>query len=370
MKLSAQLITIGTEITSGEVVNSNASWISLRLEELGIRVYSHLSVRDQREEIHQALNFAQHPLVIITGGLGPTSDDLTRECVAVYTKKPLDFDNDVWNALKALYEKRGLPLREAHRWQCHFPRGSERLKNDVGTALGFYQFVSGQHYFVLPGPPRELEDMWLNEVEPRLKSILTQSGLAETRTWQRWTCLGAPESEVAEVVEQVLKDHPGVEVGYRAQVPYVRVKVYTDPQIEKDLLVAIDSALKPWTVARGHEDLAEQLILEWPDPVLSICDSLTETGLAERLFKARQKLKRDSPTLHYSDKKLAGEPGLEVQAKGESFNVRSVFARGSLSESRTLPYKLPLNSERGKRSVTEWAIWMALCALRARASQP
>jgi nicotinamide-nucleotide amidase len=123
--LSAQLLTIGTEITSGEVVNSNASWLSLRLEEMGVRVRTHLTVRDCKEEILHALSFLnESKLIVVTGGLGPTSDDITRECMALFTRDTLEFDERVWRDLQTLYAQRGLPLREAHKWQCFHRRAS------------------------------------------------------------------------------------------------------------------------------------------------------------------------------------------------------------------------------------------------------
>jgi|GEM_PF-4462106 len=364
--LSAQLITIGTEITSGEVVNTNASWLSLRLEELGIRVFSHLSVRDQRDEILNALTFAKHPLVFVTGGLGPTSDDITRDCMAVHTGVPLDFDNAVWAELKALYERRGLPLREAHRWQCHFPRGSQRLFNSVGTALGFYQEFDGRKYFVLPGPPRELEGMWFEQVKPRIESSLGPV----TQDWVRWTCLGAPESEVAEKVEPILAGS-GMEVGYRAQVPYVKVKVFAS-LAQQSLVDGIEKALKPWIVARGQEDLAEELLRAWPDEKLEVADLLTGPVMVDRLWAGRsvlEKKKLKCPEILFRNFGPSVPCGIRVSGDGEELITEVRSSKGSKTERKVLPYKLPLNSERGRRSAAEWAIWTALCAVKARDSQ-
>lgn len=357
--LSAQLITIGTEITSGEIVNSNASWISLRLEEMGIRVYSHLTVRDQREEILGVLDYAKHPVIVVTGGLGPTSDDITRDCLAEFARVPLEFDDTVWEDMKALYERRQLPIREAHRWQCRFPLGSERLTNSVGTALGFSLQYQDRQYFVLPGPPRELEAMWNEEVSPRLQKKLG----TPTHDWVRWTCLGVPESEVAEKVEPVIQGQ-GIEVGYRAQVPYVKVKVFVSPA-QKNIVDGIEAALKPWIVARGQDDLAEQLLREWPEPQMSIGDQVTGVGLLDRLFQAQAALQKRGekiPTLNFSS---TDKGNFLLTARGEEFCVRTPWGETT----KTLPYKLSLNSERGKRSAAEWAIWIALSASRARESQ-
>ncbi len=365
--LSAQLITIGTEIVSGEVVNTNASWLSTRLERVGVRVLTHLSVRDQRQEIAQALAFAKAPLVFVTGGLGPTSDDITRDCMAIHTGVPLDFDNQVWTDLKALYEKRALTLREAHRWQCHFPRGAEKLNNSAGTALGFKQTLGVQQYFVLPGPPRELAAIFEEEVIPRLKAA--KEGGAK---WVRWTCLGVPESEVAEKVEAIIAGRE-IEVGYRAQVPYVKVKLNLKPD-QMSLVSEIEAALGSWIVAHGEQDLAEEFLKAWPDPQLEVVDLITDVGLLDRLFAARASLEKSGiqvPQIKFrNDGGAADSYGLRTSAAGEELVTEVRSSKGSSTERRTLPYKLPLNSERGKRSAAEWAIWTALCAVRARDSQP
>ncbi len=355
---SAQLLTIGTEITSGEVLNSNASWLSLRLEELGLRVLSHLSVRDDRDEIAQALaQLAGADLIFVTGGLGPTSDDVTRECMALFTGDKLEFDEQVWRDLQDLYARRGLPLREAHKWQCNFPRTSTRLKNPIGTALGFYQNFNGRHYFVLPGPPREIEGMWSEEVKPRVTMLLKPGSSAWTR-WTRWTCLGVPESEVAEKVEPIIKD-TGIEIGYRAQVPYVKIKIYADPLKDAALIAKIGEALKPWVVAHGHDDLAAELLRRWPAPSLKIVDLLTDARIARRLFE--QKIA--APELEYHTRGEFKE-GIFIHADGEQFVVEVKTDFLAFVEKQILPFKVDLQSERGKRSVTEWALWIAVKHLR------
>lgn len=363
--LSAQLITIGTEITSGEVVNTNAAWLSRQLEDMGLRVLSHLSVRDQRDEILGALESADAEVIIVTGGLGPTSDDITRDCLAAYTNCPLEFDDSVWADLKALYEKRQLPLREAHRWQCHFPLGSERLLNPVGTALGFYQLHNRRHYFVLPGPPRELEGMWQESVRDRLLAFAPRT----SKKWIKWTCLGAPESEVAEVVEPAVQNS-GLEVGYRAQLPYVKVKVYAE-STDHEVIGRIESALSKWIVGRGEDDLAIEFLKLWPVEGLRVCDEATQGILVQRLLAASAELSKaeESPKILFSN--FGGLPGdgLWIRIEGDEFVTRMNAGVNSIEERKSLPYKIPLSSERGRKSIAEWALWAAVKRLRTANTQ-
>jgi nicotinamide-nucleotide amidase len=355
----ARLVTIGTEITSGEVVNSNAAWVSIKLEEQGARVFSHLSVRDQKDEILRALESCDPgDLVVVTGGLGPTSDDITRECMALHCKRPLEFDTAVWEQLRSSYEKRGLPFREAHKHQCFFPQGSERLTNPAGSALGFALEQDGRHYFVLPGPPRELEAMWTAEVGKRLGHLLPKSG----KEWVRWTCLGAPESEVAELVEKVIAGQ-SLEVGYRAQVPYVKVKLYLNLGTHAGVIKSMDQVLAPYLVGRGTQDLAEELLQRWPVPELHIHDEVTEGLLSLRLLKAKS---TQIPRIGLHISAPAAGYGMFLSNKDGDLVTELRLPTGVITEQRTLPYKVPLASERGRRSAAEWAIWSCVKALRAQ----
>lgn len=348
------MLTIGTEITSGEIVNSNASWISLRLEEMGVRVLTHLTVRDHKQDILSALNhLSEGNFIIVTGGLGPTSDDLTRECMAAYWQDKLEFDQAVWAELETVYKQRGLPLREAHRWQCQFPVMSDRLKNPAGTALGFAMEFSGRNYFVLPGPPKELEGMWNLEVEPRLRKLLKPTPMK----WVRWTCLGVPESEAAEVVEPVVAGS-GLEVGYRAQIPYVKIKVYADPIKHAGVIAELENVLGKWIVARDQQDLAGELLDLWPSGHLKVIDEVTDARFTQRLIEQ----KKSKPTIHYTNVQTDGIPenienSIRLSAAGELLTVSVKTTHRTFTETITLPFKVQLNSERGKRSATEWALW-------------
>lgn len=346
-------------------MNSNAAWVSLRLENLGVRVASHLTVRDNPDEILEGLRACNADLVIVTGGLGPTSDDVTRECLARHCGTDLEFDDSVFAGLEKLYRERGLHLREAHKHQCRFPIGSERLPNPVGTALGFVL----KNYFVLPGPPRELEGMWREEVEPRLKKILPQKN---SHRWIRWTCLGLPESEVAELVEPVIAE-TGLEVGYRAAVPYVKVKVYCDPVEDRQVLSAIESALGDAVVAHDFTDLAEELLAVWPLPTLRVVDYVTDGMMAHRLFGAQRELRsRGEKFPHLSvqseqaqSSEWAGE-GIELRRHGEELVLTMKAGGVVVNERMSLPYKLSLSAERGRKTSAEWAIWFCVRKFRAR----
>ncbi len=362
----AALLTIGTEITSGEIVNSNAAWISTRLEALGVRVSSHLSVRDNPDEMMRALEFLSDVnLVVVTGGLGPTSDDCTREVLAKHFGDQLEFREAVWVALQKFYLERGLPLRDAHRHQCHFPSGAEALPNAVGTALGFFRKHKAQLFFALPGPLRELQTIWQDEVEPRLAPLIRKSPLK----WVKWTCLGSPESEIAELVEPILKNSE-IEVGYRAQWPYVKVKIFVDPIEDREFIERVDQALSPFIVGRGSEDLAMQFIELWPGQRLRVLDRVSETELVTRLCSASKTKKNIEIEFKIGSSSVDHEADfdLELSKQDGGFQIDLFLNQKKYSYKMTLPFKIPLDSERGRKAAAEWTMWFAVKTLRGTAT--
>lgn len=368
--MKAQLLTIGTEITCGEVINTNASWVSRKLENIGIRVQAHLSVRDQREEMLGALKFlTQDPeceIVIVTGGLGPTTDDITRNILSEWTKRPLEFDDSVWQELVETYGKRGLILRESHKQQCLFPKDCDRLRNPVGTALGFYQKFEGRHYFILPGPPRELEEMWSIGVAPRLEQLAQ----ATSYRWQHWTNIGIPESEIAELVESVIGGK-SIEVGYRASIPYVRTKLYLDSTNSLHQKVQREVSEKLAFSSIGTEDLAERFLRSLSGyRRLHIQDEVTGVKLAQRLFTARD------TTGHSIDLSVGISPfnndvnkdqevttntaHLKVTNAANGFKTELRLKDRTIEEVKELPYRISLKTDRGRTAATEWILWSCL----------
>lgn len=271
MQLNATVLAIGTEITSGEVVNSNAAWIADQAERLGFFVSKHIAVPDDRQLILKTLQSieaeakseAKPHVVVITGGLGPTTDDITRELVAEWTGTKLEFSEVIWQELQSLFKKKGLDARVSHRHQCFFPKTSQILRNTLGTAHGFQMIYHHLKVFVLPGPPKEIQAMWEVSVRPELQRLGSQSS-SQLHTW---TCLGLRESELAEKVEAYMAGK-GCTIGYRATVPYVKVKVWiptvSNSEMQKresnHLLEGIESLLSPWLVAKGKADPIEPLV--------------------------------------------------------------------------------------------------------------
>lgn len=173
---SAEILCVGTELLLGEVINTNAAYLSLRLAELGISVYHQSVVGDNPERLAEELeaSLGRADLVILTGGLGPTCDDLTKETAASLFGLEMEIDEKALNDIKSFFEKTGRAMSKNNEKQALVPIGCEVLYNDWGTAPGIAiegkegDRLAGKVAILLPGPPREMRNMFEARVKPYL----------------------------------------------------------------------------------------------------------------------------------------------------------------------------------------------------------
>ena len=166
----AEILSVGTELLMGQIANTDAQYISRRLAELGVAIYRHTTVGDNPERVKEALGEAlsRADIVITTGGLGPTEDDLTKEMVAEYFHLPMALDAASLRAIEAFMNRIGQPMSENNRKQAFFPKGALILPNARGTAPGCVVEEGDKAVAVLPGPPHELKDMFDKQLAPYL----------------------------------------------------------------------------------------------------------------------------------------------------------------------------------------------------------
>ena len=166
----AEILSVGTELLMGQIANTDAQYISRRLAELGIVIYRHTTVGDNPARVKEALNaaLARADIVITTGGLGPTEDDLTKEMVAEVFGLPMALDEASLAAIEAFMTGIGRAMAENNRKQAYFPEGSTIMPNAFGTAPGCIVERDGKAVAVLPGPPHELKDMFERQLAPWL----------------------------------------------------------------------------------------------------------------------------------------------------------------------------------------------------------
>lgn len=214
----AEIVVTGDEIISGRILDTNSQWLSIRLETLGIRVLYHTGVGDDLEAIADVFRIAMDraDVIVTTGGLGPTKDDLTREALAKASGRPLREDPATLEHLRSLFARRNRPFTEAHRKQAQFPEGAEVIPNQRGTAPGIALELPRPgrepvRIFCLPGVPAEMREMWTNWVEEAVRKLRGSHRVIVRRAINTF---GRPESEV----EGLLADLPWGESNPRAGI--------------------------------------------------------------------------------------------------------------------------------------------------------
>ena len=171
--MNAEIIAIGTELLLGDITNTNAQYLSQELAQLGINVYRHTVVGDNIERLKTALGeaFSRCDLVITTGGLGPTADDITKEVAAAHFGVEMRLDEPSLKQIEGFFARIGSKMTENNRRQAFFPIGSQILSNPVGTAPGCCIESNGKICFLLPGPPREMKTMYKTHAKPYLERL-------------------------------------------------------------------------------------------------------------------------------------------------------------------------------------------------------
>lgn len=224
--MKVEVINTGSELLLGHTINTHLATLAEALFPLGLRIQRQTTVPDGnaiRDAVAQSLERSSY--IIITGGLGPTSDDLTREIVADLLAAPLEFSDAVWRQIEAFFSRRNRQPTENNRRQAYVPQGAEPLPNPHGTAPGLWFDTKwkGEErtLILLPGPPRELNPMLYDHVIPRLRSRLQLPQPIQAI----WSLVGLGESVVAEAVEDFLKNLSGVEYGYCARNGQVDIRL-------------------------------------------------------------------------------------------------------------------------------------------------
>ena len=214
---SAEIITIGTELLLGEIVDTNSRYIARRLRDAGIDLYRTTTVGDNAGRIAQAVREAlrRADIVITTGGLGPTVDDPTRKAIADAVGVPLEFRPDLWEDIQKRFAQYGRKPTENNRRQAFIPQGATAIHNPVGTAPAFIVETDDGVVISLPGVPREMEYLFTHEVLPYLQRRFNLHGVILARVLHT---AGMPESAIDEQIADLerlsnptvgLLAHPG-----------------------------------------------------------------------------------------------------------------------------------------------------------------
>jgi nicotinamide-nucleotide amidase len=207
--MHAEVISIGDELTSGQRLDTNSQWLSQRLADLGIRTLFHTTVGDDLEANVRVFREAAQraEIIVCTGGLGPTADDLTRQALAETLGMELVFDPDAYDHIQKLFARRKREMPERNRIQAMFPRGARVIANPHGTAPGIdvdiHLGATPARLFALPGVPAEMREMWQATVEPALREMLGPR--IEVIKHRVIRCFGVGESDLEAMLPDLIK---------------------------------------------------------------------------------------------------------------------------------------------------------------------
>jgi len=196
----ASIVSIGNELLNGQVVNTNSAYLSERLFSIGIPVVSSYIVGDDIDLIVRMLNLASGDadVVLVTGGLGPTDDDVTRQALAKFFGSKLQLQSELLEKIQSVFAHRGRSMSERDKIQAYIPAGAKALENKLGVAPGIMAEHKGRLFFVLPGVPAEVKEMFEQQVLPKLTAL----AVGQMVVTRKLKCFGAGESAIADLVER------------------------------------------------------------------------------------------------------------------------------------------------------------------------
>ncbi len=283
--MKAYILTIGDEILIGQVTDTNATYMADALNDEGYEILEHLSVADTRQGIRDGLDraLAVADVVLMTGGLGPTKDDITKKVLAEYVGTELTFHAPSWERLQRIFRSFGREATESHRVQCYLPATATVLTNERGTAPGMWLEFQGKIIISMPGVPYEMRYLVRQEVIPRLLARNTRADRQRSLTIRT---AGAGESVIAEAIadfEDALPAH--MSLAYLPDLGTVRLRLtirgtdeaamHTELQAQQ---VKFESIIGHLVYGYGKEDLALAIQRRMQERQLTLVTAESCTG--------------------------------------------------------------------------------------------
>lgn len=286
--MTVEMLNTGSELLLGQTLNTHVQYLGRRLADCGLRIARQTTVPDG-PEIGTALAeaIARAEIILVTGGLGPTSDDVTRDIAAALFRRELRYDPDIFERIRERFAKRGLTPPDRVKVQAMVPEGAEVLPNHHGTAPGLYLRDDPpdgrtRHLFLLPGPPRELNPMFETSVLPRL--IALSDATIQIRTLRT---IGIPESHLQERIEQPLRSRfPDLEIGYCARPGEVDLRLVGQSAHAVERAAAFAASELGDAVYAFGDDNLEDVVIRLATSTgarLATAESCTGGHLADRL---------------------------------------------------------------------------------------
>lgn len=297
----AEIISIGNELTTGQTVDTNAPWLAARLAEFGVTCTRQHTVADELAAIHHVIATASQRanLVLITGGLGPTPDDLTRLGLAQSMGVELDFHEESYRRIEAYFRLRKRPMHEGNRQQAMIPQGAEVLANERGTAPGMFARHNDSRIYCMPGVPTEMTWMFDTYVVPMLQETAGEGVILRSimRTF------GMSESEVGEKLADLMRRDRNPTIGTSAADLIISIRILASGQTRVEA-----EALMSDEIQEIRERLGQVVYGEGDDTLA--------TAVGKRLIEAKQTVATaESCTGGLIAKRLTDIPGSSAYLK-------------------------------------------------------
>lgn len=283
-----EIICVGNELLIGDTLNTNTHYLSRQLTQLGVEVAYQSVVGDHEERLLEAIEQAKKrsDIVIFSGGLGPTYDDMTKETVAKSLNMPMVMDEESLTMIKSFFERLGRDMAESNLKQALRPEGGIALRNGNGTAPGVYVTKENVHYFLLPGPPRELKPMFINCVKPIIED-LSEVVIAS----KIFRLIGIGESDLVTKIGHIMDASTNPRVAPYAKIGSVHIRITASAKTTEEadaMVVAMSDKLTPYleeycytTEEKELEEVVVDLIKD-RGLTLSLAESCTGGLLSSR----------------------------------------------------------------------------------------
>ncbi len=279
--MNAEILSVGTELLLGDIVNTNTQYIAKGLADLGINVYRQSVVGDNRNRFKKSMeeSLERADLLIITGGLGPTKDDLTREVAAEVLDKRLILDESILADIQSFFDQIKVPMEKSNNKQAFLPEGALPIKNPNGTSPGILIETGGKIVILLPGPPRELQPMFDNHIKPYLSKYA--QGIVKSKVLN---IFGVGESTMEAMVEDLIEEqhNPSIAPYCMDQGLILRITARAGEESTADEMIRsleekVKRRLGDYIYGEDHESLEDVVVksLKNKGYTLSVAESCT-----------------------------------------------------------------------------------------------
>ena len=281
LHMQVAILAIGTELLIGQTINTNAAWMGEKLTSLGITITESLAIADDKDLIISSIERLSEGVdyIFITGGLGPTKDDITKSAIASYLGVEMYFDEPTYNKIVDYFTAMNLSLSHLHKEQCYFPVGTKLLTNTMGTAPGMLFETKNCNIISMPGVPYEMQSIFTESVTP----LLAKDGRRIPYHQQTIRTVGIAESKLADIIEPIIDTMPdNLDVAYLPSLGSVKVRLSgrgLDAKIKVEQFIPeLVVALKPYVYGFNDLTIAEAVQNEMIEQGLTLGTAESCTG--------------------------------------------------------------------------------------------